>query len=366
MFNKIFMTLACATALPLGAQQPLNLKIDLSKDSPVTVLTADWGDSTAIARGGAYQVNVRASLSLRNSSQKRIRGVTLAVLAQEVTPGGKGSVSQPMDVAPNDSFSFRIDLALLRPLSAGQGVPAVEVRLDGVLFEDLSFYGPDKLHSQHNMTVWELEARRDRKYFKTLLETAGREGLQKDMLASIAREADRRQPGVQMVRGKSTNIETGRDIQFAFLDLPESPIEALEGTAHISANEARAPRFEVRNRSTRPVRSLEIGWVVQDEQGREFLAASLPAETSLAPGKTVPVLEQDTALKFRESMSIGGMHGFVSSVEFADGTYWIPSRGTLDDPRLRSLVAPSPEEQRLAQIYRKKGLNALVEELKKF
>src|SRR5579872_4013405 len=364
MFSRTLLALVCAGAMSLPAQTP-SVKIDLSKDSPVTLLSADWGDSTAIARGGVYQVNVRASLSLRNSSQKRIRGVTLAVLAQEVTPGGKGSVSQPMDVSPNDSFTFRIDLALLRPLSAGQGVPAVEVRLDGVLFEDLSFYGPDKLHSQHNMTVWELEARRDRKYFKTLLETAGKEGLQKDMLASLARESDRRQPGVQMVRGKSTNIETGHDIQFAFLDLPESPVEALEGTAHVSANEARAPRFEVHNRSTKPVRSLEIGWVVKDEQGREFLAASLPAETSLAPGKTAPVLEQDTALKFRESMSIGGMHGFVSNVEYADGTYWIPSRATLDDPRLRLLIAPSPEEQRLAQIYRKKGLNALVEELKK-
>ena len=365
MFSKV-IGLALAGTFALSAQ-PLNLKIDLSKDSPVTVLSADWGDSNAVARGGAYQVNVRASLSLRNSSQKRIRGVTLAVLAQEVTPGGKGSVSQPMDVAPNDSFFFRIDLALLRPLSAGQGVPAVEVHLDGVLFEDLSFYGPDKLHSQHNMTVWELEARRDRKYFKTLLETAGKEGLQKDILASLSRESDRRQAReCRWCVENRPNIETGHDIQFAFLDLPESPVEALEGTAHISANEARAPRFEVRNRSTKPVRSLEIGWVVKDEQGREFLAASLPSETNLAPGKTAPVLEQDTALKFRESMSIGGMHGFVSNVEFADGTYWIPSRGTLDDPRLRSLVAPSPEEQRLEQIYRKKGLNALVEELKKF
>jgi len=168
------------------------------------------------------------------------------------------------------------------------------------------------------------------------------------------------------VRGKSTNVDTGRDIQFAFLDLPESPVEALEGSARISDNEARAPRFEVRNRSKNPVRALEIGWVVQDDQGREFLAASLPAETNLAPGKTAQVVEQDTALKFREPMSIGAMHGFVSNVEFSDGSYWIPSRGTLDNPKLRGLVAPSPEEQRLAQIYRKKGLTALVEELKKF
>jgi hypothetical protein len=30
------------------------------------------------------------------------------------------------------------------------------------------------------------------------------------------------------------------------------------------------------------------------------------------------------------------------------------------------VIAPSPEEQRLLQIYRKKGLNGLIEELKKF
>jgi hypothetical protein len=29
-------------------------------------------------------------------------------------------------------------------------------------------------------------------------------------------------------------------------------------------------------------------------------------------------------------------------------------------------MAPSPEEQRLLQLYRKKGLNALVAELKKY
>ena len=60
------------------------------------------------------------------------------------------------------------------------------------------------------------------------------------------------------------------------------------------------------------------------------------------------------------------MSGFVSSVEFTDGSQWIPSRGALDQPRLRQLVAPSPDEQRLSQIYTKKGLQVLIEELKKF
>ncbi len=49
-----------------------------------------------------------------------------------------------------------------------------------------------------------------------------------------------------------------------------------------------------------------------------------------------------------------------------DGSFWIPSRVELDDPMLRRVVAPSPEEQRLVQIYRKKGVNAVIEELKKF
>src|SRR5271163_4567296 len=128
-------------AIAVSAQTP-GRKIDFPVDSPVTAVSSDWSETRETPRGGAYLLDVHAVLSLRNSSQRRIRGVMLAVQAQEVTPGGKGSVSVPsLDVAPNDSFSLRIDLPLLRPLSAGQGVPPVEVHLDGVLFEDLSFYG---------------------------------------------------------------------------------------------------------------------------------------------------------------------------------------------------------------------------------
>src|SRR6266404_2063793 len=194
-----------AGALAASAQT-LSRKIDLPADSPVTVVSADWGDSKATPRGGAYLVDVHAALSLRNSSQRRIRAITMVVLAQEVTPGGKGSVSpSSLDVAPNETFPLRIDLQLLRPLGAGQGGPGVEVTLDGVLFDDLNFYGPDKLHSRRTMTVWELEARRDRKYFKTLLEQAGRDALQDEMLHSLARQAERPQAGVQMVRTRTTN-----------------------------------------------------------------------------------------------------------------------------------------------------------------
>ena len=60
------------------------------------------------------------------------------------------------------------------------------------------------------------------------------------------------------------------------------------------------------------------------------------------------------------------MTAFVNNVEYADGRYWIPTRSQLMDDRLRRVIPPSPEEQRLVQIYRKKGLKALVEELKRF
>ena len=131
MRNKILI-LALATAIASTAQT-LGRKLDFPADSPVTAVSSDWSETRATPRGGAYVLDVHAVLSLRNSSQKRIRGVTLAVLAQEVTTGGKGSVSVPsLDVAPGQNFPVRIDLRLLRPGQMGTG-PLVQVSLDGVL-----------------------------------------------------------------------------------------------------------------------------------------------------------------------------------------------------------------------------------------
>src|SRR5579884_767687 len=75
----------------LGWAQTPNGRIDLPKDSPVAMVSMDWSGSRAMPRGSAYFVDVHASLTLRNSTQKHIRGVTLAVLAQEVTPDRKST-----------------------------------------------------------------------------------------------------------------------------------------------------------------------------------------------------------------------------------------------------------------------------------
>lgn len=345
-------------------------KIDLPKDSPVAVISSDYGDSSESARGGAMLLDLHAALTLRNSSQRRIRGITLLVLAQEVTPGGKGSVTvTSLDVGPNETFPVRIDLRLLRPLQAASGAP-VQIGLDGVLFDDLSFYGQDKLSSRRTLTLSEWEARRDRKYFKSLVAEGGPERLQREILASMLHQADRPTLDVQVVRGgRATNFEPEKQVQFAFLRQPDSPIEPMDGMARIAGNEARAPRLEVKNRSDRPIRYLEIGWILQDRGGREFLAGSVPAELHLAPGQKSQILE-NTTLKFpqhgAQPLAIEGMTGFVSSVEFSDGSVWIPSRADLGAPQLQRVMAPSDEEQRLVQVYRKKGLKALVAELNKF
>ena len=74
----------------------------MATNGPVESMPArDFNNSTATARGGMYVVDVHASLSLRNATQRRIRGIAFAVYAPEV--GGKGSISVPsLDVAPGE------------------------------------------------------------------------------------------------------------------------------------------------------------------------------------------------------------------------------------------------------------------------
>jgi hypothetical protein len=376
MFTRTSPVLLLLGALAAWAQMPQpvsSVKINFADDSPVALKSADWGESRTEARGGALVLDLHTSLWLRNTTQQRIRGITLIVQAQEVTPGGKASVAVPsLDVRPGETFPIRIDLRLLRPMLAGNG-PLAEIGLDGVLFDDLSFYGPDRLNSRRSMTVWELEARRDRRHFKSVLEARGADGLKHEVLDVLARLAERPQLDVKVTRrGRATAVAQERSLEFAFLHMPDAPLEPLSGVARVAGGEARSPRIQVVNRSDRAIRHFEIGWIIRDHQGREFLAGSVPASEvglKLAPGAK-SVISEDATLRFTrppgDPVSIEGMTGFVSQVEFTDGTIWIPSHAALSDPSVRGALVPSPEEQRLADLYRKKGPAALVNELRKY
>lgn len=381
MWNSRYAIFAAAAALAYGQEAGVDLrgglKINLPKDSPLAVAALDLGPSKGTARGGAVMLDLHASLRLRNVSGKRVKGVTLLVLAQDVTAGGKGSVAVPsLDVAPGDDFPVRIDLRMVRPVSNG-AEPLVQVLLDGVLFDDLSFFGENRLNSRRQLTVWELEARRDRKHFQQLLEARGAEPLRLEIMAAIARQDSRPRVDVQVVRqglmprganAPATNYEMEKEVQFSFLRMPGAPVDLMAGAARISGDEAKAPHFEIRNREQKAIRHLEIGLALKDTNGQEFFAATVPFDGALA-GKGAAALKDSATLRVRQTggsrLVLDSMAGFVNNVEYADGAYWIPSRADLADGRLGRLVPPSPEEQRLVQLYRKKGLQALVEELRK-
>jgi hypothetical protein len=139
----------------------------------------------------------------------------------------------------------------------------------------------------------------------------------------------------------------------------------------IAGGEARSPSIEVRNRSNKPVKYVELGWVLTDPAGRAYMAGSLPSNGpafSLPAGGATEV-RQENILSFSthgQPFSIRKMTGFVNQVEFADGTVWVPNRQNMEEPLLRQVLEPSAEEERLANLYVTKGLAALVEELKKY
>jgi hypothetical protein len=356
-----------ALALAAPAQNRIDpqstMNITLPDDSPVALLHAGWGDSTATDRGGAMLLELHTSLTFRNTDKRRIRGITLLVTAQDVTPGGKASVSVPsLNVGPGEAFPIRIDLRLMRPVSAG-GSPLAEVSIDGVLFDDLSFYGPNRLNCQRSMTVWELEARRDRRYFREVFERAGREGLQQEMTASMARQADRAGAHARVAHtARATNQSAERQVQFAFLDMPNSPVSLEYGSAAVAGNELRSPRVRLRNGSRKAITGVEIGWMVKDARGREFVTGGVPVELALAPRGSASIVQQGV-FRFSQpngpAILIEDLRAFLSSVEFDDGSLWIPGRSG-------RMPTPSPEEQRLVELYRKRGVDGLIQELNKF
>ena len=352
-----------------------SVKINLPQDSPLALLSMTMGESRAMARGAALALDLHMSLTLRNASANRVHGVTLRVVSQEVAVGGKASVAVPsLNVGPGEAFPVRIDLQLMRPTQQAGG-PLVQVDLDGVLFQDFSFYGPDRLNSRRSLTAWEMEAQRDREHFKRVLAQSGSQGLRQEMLESLARQSDRPQLDVRVVRRHTVSASVApppeQTAQFAFLNFPDSPVEPMDGWAELTASGAHSPRIQVRNRSSRAVKFVELAWLVSDDKGQQYMAASLPAadpDLYLPPGKTARVV-QDTELRFSrngEPVSVRKMTGFISQVEFADGKVWVPNRQNLETTALVRVLAPSAEEQRLSDLYRKKGLAALVEELKKF
>jgi len=367
------LVLLLAMRAPAQTNSGRYLDIEFPHDSPVLPVSFSLGPTTFRPRGASMALDLHASLLLRNTGNKPISGLTLRVEAQDLTPSGKGSVTVPsLDILPGEVFPVRIDMELLRPFNVAKAEGAiVQVSLDCALFTDLSYYGPDKLNSRRALVVYELEARRDRRYLAKLLD-GGRLAQLREELNFGLQDLVPQQLGLELLRDPRTAVRREQPVSVGAVSFPSSPVQALSGAANIAGNEVRSPRIEVKNTSQKIVRSVEMGWIVRDERGRDFIAGSVPAALQLGPVQTGTMTEAAT-LRFSQPtgqpMVIGGLMTFVNDVEFADGKLWIPSRTDIDeatnDPVLRRALATSPEQQRLADIYRKKGIPGLSEELRK-
>jgi hypothetical protein len=349
------------------------IDVEFPRDSPVLAVSTSFGPGSVRPRGASMALDLHASLLLRNTGMKTISGLTLRVEAQDLTPSGKASVTVPsLSVQPGAVFPVRIDAELLRPFTVGRTEGAlVQVSLDCALFSDLSAYGPDRLNSRRALMVYELEARRDRHYMANLLQNQNWAQVREELDFGL-QDLHPQQLGLELLHDPRANGWREQAVNVGAVAFRSAPVQPVGGAARVAGNEVHAPAIEVKNTSQKMVRSIDMGWIVRDDRGREFVAGSMPAALQLAPVQTGTMTEQGT-LRFShptgQPMLIGALMAFVNDVEFADGKLWIPSRTDIDeatsDPLLRRALSTSPEQQRLAEIYRRKGITGLQEELRK-
>src|SRR4029077_1193737 len=120
MWNRLPAVVILLGAATLRAQDaaipPGAVSFNLPGNSPLSLTSFTMADSRATARGAALVLDLHMPLTLRNDSGKRIHGVTLRVVSQEVTLGGKGSVTYPsLNIGSGETFPVRIDMQLMRP-----------------------------------------------------------------------------------------------------------------------------------------------------------------------------------------------------------------------------------------------------------
>jgi len=346
------------------------IDFEFPADSPVLVSSFSLGPTRAHVLGSSMALDLHALVVLRNTGTKPIAGLTLRVEAPGLSSAGKGSVTIPsLHAQPGDSFPVHIDMQLRRPFSTAVNSAVLKISLDCALFSDLTAYGPDTLGSHRALMVYELEARRDRQYVAYLLATGQLAELRRELNFGL-QDFSPLQLGLALFQDANHRLSYEPAMQIGAFSFPDAPVQAVGGAARVEHNQVNISHIRLFNRSRKTVRSVDMGWIVRDEQGRTFVAGTLPATTQIGPVATATTSEPETMRFSRpggEPMSIAGLVTFVNAVEFADGKLWIPTRADINaataDPILRRQLAASPEQQRLADIYRKKGLAGLEREL---
>lgn len=355
--------------------------VAIAPDIPLSLVSKDLSGTRVQIMGAVMVVDLKCRLEVRNDSTRFLRGVVMGVVSAEHSPGGKASVALPsLDIVPHGTTEWNVDLKLVRPFPPNTD-HAVNLDIDGALFTNLVFRGPNRFDSRRKLLVWEMEAERDRKHFKSLLASGGREQLATAMQASVQRQRQRprlRAELVQQLRKlvapQRPFLRRERRIRVSRHHFPESPLEIVSGSALVEGSRVRSPEITVRNLSRKPVRWYELGWLVSDGDGVRYAAGLMPApkgRSGLPPGAEAStqsdrsfVLNRDGAAAGR--LSINRMSGYVRNVEFEDGIIWIPTRHDLEASSLDRATPVSVEEQRLTRLYGSQGVEAVVAELARF
>ncbi len=355
------------------------VRVGIAPDVPLSLVSKDLSKTSIEVLGAVMVIDLKCRLEVRNDSARFLRGVAVGVVTDEHAPGGKASVAVPsLNVPPDSTTQLDIALKLVRPFPPNSS-HAVNLDLDGALFTNLTFRGPNQLDSRRKLLVWEMEAERDRRHFKSLLASGGPGQLEKAMRASVQRQ--RRRPRLKatleqqlrkLLASTRPPAQGGQLIQVSRHNLRGAPLEILSGSAFVAGTRVSSPEIRVKNRSEKPVRYYELGWLVSDGNGTNYTAALMPVprgQSRLAPGAEVST-RSDRQFVFNragaDGFVISGMSGYLRNAEFEDGSVWIPPRSELDASPLENAAAVSVEEERLSRLYGSRGVDALITELAKF
>ena len=350
------------------AQEPdSGIQVDIPSEVPLHLVNTGIGGINTTSRGGAIVIDLATSIHFRNNSRVRLKGIALQVSSFGVAPGGKASVSVPsLDVDPGQEFPVRLDLRLLQPNALG-GKAKVLVQVDGVLFEDLNFVGPNRLSSRRQLVAWEMEARRDRQNLKAVYAKQGEEGIRRTLLSVLSRENARPKLDVKLARSAAT-LNSPKGIDIAFLDDRESPVEAIRGKALGEGNQLRIPEVVLNNRNDKEIRWVELLLLVKDQEGKEYSAGLLPANLSLK-AKSLGTLQPTVGIQLSSlqgtPINVQSLTALVQQVEYSSGEVWLAPSRLRESDRLRAVLPPTLEEQRLAELFRRKGFPAVLDAIQK-
>lgn len=368
MWTSRLLTLSLVAAAALAQDSaPNGIQVDIPADVPLTLVNTGNGGLNTSARGGAIVIDLATSIHFRNTGRVRLKAIALQVSSVGLAPGGRASVSVPsLDVDPGQEFPVRLDVRLLQPNANGTKAKVL-VQVDGVLFEDLNFLGPNRLSSKRQLTAWELEARRDRQNLKALYNRSGEDGIRRTLLSVLSRENSRPKLDVKLARSAAT-LNNPRGIDIAFLDDRESPVEAIRGKVLGEGNQLRIPEVVLNNRADKDIRWVEMLLLVKDSEGREYSAGVLPTTLSIK-AKSLGTLQPTVGIELSSlkglPINVQSVTGLVQQVEYANGDLWLAPSRMRETDRLRAVLPPSLEEQRLADLYRRKGFAAVLDVLQK-